>query len=340
MSSIPVFQVTGNFVWGKLSGKMSKTLIVMRVMIILEFTSMIIFGFVKEYYLILTLTIIVSFVNNPFFNLQDGIAAKVSEQEHTNYAKTRMCGSLAYLIGVVSAGFLADTFGYSFVFILGASSYVICLVLLFLLKATDEEEKVGEKISFKEVLKNRKFVVYMIFFLLTLGSYNTGESYMSKYLQSLGLGVDQWGYVFGLMMIFEIVIIFVVSKCAKTTYYRILLIVGVAALTIRMGLSALPLPLWALIAIAPLRGIGWGLFLATHLNIIKKMLNSSLATKAVAILGMVQGFMIGIMNFCAPLIYQNISYNILYLILFGMALIGILVLIPIDMKFLKNNQKV
>ncbi len=340
MGVIPLFQVLGNLFWGRISGGLKKTLVILRVMIFLELLSMIVFGFVTDFYWLLALTIIIAFINNPFFNLQDGIAIKISEEAKNKYAKTRMCGSFAYLIGVISGGYLADRFGFRFVFIVGAVSYILCLILLCFLARHPHEnhDEKKESISFSAVFKTKGFFLYAVFFLLMLGSYNVGESYMSAYLKSLGLQVDQWGMVYGLMMIFEIVTMIIVAKKFKESSFRGLLILGVGLLTLRLGLSALPLPLYVLVAIAPLRGIGWGLFLATNLNIIKKMLGTSLAVKAVSILGTAQGLMIGIMNYLAPLIYETFSYNILYLILFISACTGIVVLLFIKMDFLKSSS--
>ena len=98
-------------------------------------------------------------------------------------------------------------------------------------------------------------------------------------------------------------------------------------------------PKGLLIAIAPLRGIGWGLFLSTHLITVRKIVSNKLVVKAISILTIALAIVNGTFTLIGSSIYSKISLPTFYFLLSGIMLIGIIIMYLMKFRFTNERNK-
>lgn len=328
LSLIPLAGIFGSLIYGKLSGNSKRNVLIIRVLVLMQLIVMVSIGFIKNYIAVLIFTIIFAMHNNTFFSFQDGVAVKISNQENTIYANTRFFGSLGYLIGTFIGGKLIDLTNYGIVFLIAGLIYVVVELMFFFIYPEEDQVK-KEKITIKEIFKHREFILYLLFYVFALGTWNIGESYISLMFKNYGITTSQWGYIFSLEILVEMIVIFVLNHFIKRKVnYRIILFIAISLVFVRSFVLFLDINVWVKAFIsAILRGLSWGLFLSSHMENLKKMLPNRLITKAVLILAICCNLFAFAGDFAAPYIYQNTSFEIMYLILSIGQVLGIVILI-------------
>ncbi len=329
LSLIPLAAIFGSLIYGKLSGKAQRNLLIIRILVIAQLIPMMVIGFINNYIVILIFTIIFALHNNTFFSFQDGIGVKITNQENAKYANTRFFGSFGYLLGTFIGGKLIDVSNFGIVFLIAGIIFAIVELLLFFIKVDEETEIQKEKISLKQIFRHKEFIFYLIFYVFVLGSWNIGEAYISIMFKNDGVTTSEWGYIFALEIFVEMATIFIINRLIKKNMnYRLMLFVAICAMSSRSLILSLGINLWVKVFIsAILRGFSWGMFLSSHMENVKKILPSSLITKAVLVLAICSNLFAFLGDFIAPNIYQKYTFNTLYLILFIFQLLGGIILL-------------
>lgn len=334
---IPFCTLAGNFFWGYFSKGVSRNLFLLRIVLVLEWTGLMLFTFFgTDFVSLLIFTIFFSLFNSPYFTLEDGLSAAYTKRAEASYTSVRVMGSCGYLAALVAGSGLLWLFKENFriIFSISALLYVICFVLWFFIRPfqdVSEEEK--KKVQFREVLKNRVFLLYFVAYLLILGGSGVADSYLYARMSEAGIGASAYSLVFGSEVLLEILSMAAVLKFVREEQYLLVLKISVAFLFLRTFLMGFSFPLPVLIAIAPLRGIGWGCFLATHLIIVRKVVSSKLIVKAISLLGIALAVVNGIFTLCGTSIYSRISLPGFYFLLSCFMFIGIIILYSIRFRF-------
>jgi len=336
---IPFCALVGNFIWGYFSKSIQRNLFLVRLICALETLSIFCFiGFGTNFVTLLIFTILFGLFNSPYFTIQDGLGSSYSKKEDVDYGTLRIFGSGGYLGALVIGAILIFLFEKNYRLIFGISSclYILCLILWFFVKPFEEiKEEEKEKIKYKEVVKNKTFILYFFFYVLLIGCNNVADSYLFSRMNEVGLTDSQYSLVFASEVLLEIIVIFLVTKFIKEKYYPKILIISSMVLFLRTFIFGWNLPLIVLIISAPLRGIGWGAFLAVHIMIIRKIVGLKLVTKSISLLTISLSLMNGIMTICGTSIASIITFPLFYLLLSFLQLCGIFLLTRI--KFKKLN---
>ena len=336
LAIIPFLTILGNLIYGKFSSKLRKNLLLVKILACINSLVIIFYGLVSNYYLLIILTILFGLHNSSYFSLQDGVGVNLCEQEKKLYSQTRMFGSLGYCIALLFGSFLVLKINYTYLFLIaGIFFFLVNVVSLFIKLPKEEQEEIKvEKVSYKELFKNNKYLLYCLFYILVNGIWVIGESYLSTYFNYLGVTDSQFSLMCGVQVGIEIITIFIISKIKNSDKHlkTILLISCIVNFTryIVMGLNINSLII--LISSAVLRGIGWGGFLSSHLLIVKKIVGINLTTKAITFLAIIANAFGSLGNLVAPYIYTSLSLQALYLIFGIIQVAGTCVLVFINVE--------
>jgi PPP family 3-phenylpropionic acid transporter len=338
LSLIPFGAIIGNFIYGNLAKQMEKNVMIARIMVLINALVMVSFGFVKNFYLLIVLTLISSLHNNPYFSIQDGICVKICEEEHLLYSLIRIFGSIGYLMALILKGFIADLLPYRILFLLSGIGYLAIEFFYIGMKFPPNEQETN-KISFKSVLTNKTFIKYAIYYLLVIGAWNIGEAYCSTYFNALGVLDWQWSFMYATQVFVEIVTIVIFSKYfKKLSTSRYLLFVSSLGMMTRYLILSLPLPTLVLIICSvTLRGFSWGLLISQHMRVVEKILGEDLSIKGVSLLALGVNIILIIGDLLAPYIIEGLSIKFVYLFLGLMMGLGLIAFLFIKFDFLKKE---
>ena len=323
LALIPLSNLLGNLLYGKLSFNLKRNLRLASLLCFIQLIVMSFYGFLTNFGFLIVFTIIFSLHNSPSFSLTDGIGCKYNDLEHKKYAITRMFGSLGYLVSVFVGGILIDFIDYKYVFLIASLLFAFAGIIFFFMEPKEETVLEKKKISYKEVLLNKLFLIYLFSYILVLGAWNIGEAYISTYLKANGLGVKEWGYCYAGQIVFEVLIILIGQKIINENNKNKFLYLSYILMIIRSFVLFTPLNLITKILIElPLRGMAWGIFLSCHMDLVKRLLKVDLVTKGVTALVIVVNIFNTICEYIVPYIFKDLSY--LYLALAILHILGLL----------------
>ena len=332
LALIPLSNLLGNLLYGKLSFNLKRNLRLASLLCFIQLIVMSFYGFLTNFGFLIVFTIIFSLHNSPSFSLTDGIGCKYNDLEHKKYAITRMFGSLGYLVSVFVGGILIDFIDYKYVFLIASLLFAFAGIIFFFMEPKEETVLEKKKISYKEVLLNKLFLIYLFSYILVLGAWNIGEAYISTYLKANGLGVEEWVYCYAGQIVFEVLIILIGQKIINENNKNKFLYLSYILMIIRSFVLFTPLNLITKILIElPLRGIAWGIFLSCHMDLVKRLLKVDLVTKGVTALVIVVNIFNTICEYIVPYIFKDLSY--LYLAIAILQILGLLLVTRI--KFVK-----
>ncbi len=344
LAIIPFLTILGNAIYGKFSSKLRKNFLLVRILSVINAVVIILYGLVSNYYLLIALTILFGLHNSSYFSLQDGVGVSLCEREKKIYSRTRMFGSIGYCIALFSGSFLVLNIDYTSLFIIAGSFFFLVNIILIFIKiprVEEKEETKQEKVTYKELFRNKKYLKYCLFYLLVNGMWVIGESYLSTYFNSLGVSDSQFSLMYGIQVGVEIITIFIISKIKNLNNHlkTILLISSCVIFTryIFMGFTIDKSIIYIISAL--LRGIGWGGFLSSHLLLVKKIVGINLTTKSITFLAIISNALGSIGNLVSPYIYTSLSIQWLYLI-FGMVqIVGTIMLFFINIERKDGKEK-
>ena len=81
LALIPISTILGNFIYGKLSSRLYQNIKLLKFLGLMNALIIITFGFIKNYYVLLVLTILFGLNNSPYFSIQDGVGVSLCEKE-------------------------------------------------------------------------------------------------------------------------------------------------------------------------------------------------------------------------------------------------------------------
>lgn len=325
LALIPLSNLLGNLLYGKLSFNLKRNLRLASLLCFVQLIVMSFYGFLNNYVFLIIFTIVFALHNSPSFSITDGIGCSYNDKEHKKYAITRMFGSIGYLVSVFVGGILIDYIDYKYVFLIASLLFGFTSIIFFFMEPyEDKTSSEKNKISYKEVLSNKMFLMYLFSYVLVLGAWNIGEAYISTYLKSNGLGVKEWGYCYAGQIVFEVLIILIGQKIINENNKNKYLYFSFILMIIRSFILFTPLPLMIKIFIElPLRGIAWGLFLSCHMDLVKRLLKVDLVTKGVTALVIVVNIFNTICEYLVPYIFKDLSY--LYLVAACLQIVGLII---------------
>ena len=324
---LPLITIIANFFFSFVKIKHRYDRLVLTIMLLLEGLLIFVYGFNLTYLLFVIITVFLGFMNAPYYSLLDAYTTNsyISSEE---YPRVRIMGSIAYIFGGAFGGILIDKIGYFYVFLIAFISYILSYLFLVSLKKVEvkEDNNQNNKTDYKEVF-NRGFIIYILFYVLILGSNNVFDSYFNVFLDNLHYDVTTIGIINSLVIISETIMMFIMIRVLKhkINLKKFLLFCGIT-LFVKDLLFAFPLPNILLIVIALLRGVGWGGILAVNIVCLTKLVKQNNIAFALLSISTVMGIFRGVANYIVGDIYLKVGFSPIFFTVAMLQLVGILLL--------------
>lgn len=296
--------------------------------------------FVNEFYLLSILTLVMAIFGSCHYGLMDSLCAVYCDTKNINYSSIRVYGSSAYIIATAFGGYICEYLSYKTSFILAAVLFMISAILYELLSPIDIEFKdEKEKPRYIDLLKNKKFVFFIIFYCLIMGTTSSSDSFFSVYLESRGVTKEMYGLVYSYFVLFEVVLLIILNKIDRKLSYNKLLLVSSICLFTRMFINYLYLPVPVILALSALRGIGYAIILHVSFKYIVRIVGEKWATFGIMLCTLVQQIYVVIFNNVNGILIETYSYKVFYLIASAIAFIAIVIAV-IRLYIYKDLEKI
>lgn len=314
----PFVVIICNPIWSLISGNVNTNRKIMRIITIIEGLLIAFISQSTGMIILSVFIVLLSLFDSPFYSFLDGYTCAYALENQEKYSDIRVFGSLAYVFGNIFGGYFIEYLGFDITFIISGSFLILTSFIFMLikpLKINKNEEKEEEKGSIKEVVLNKKFCLYVLFYLgvVTLSSF--GDEFLSLYLTNKGITSKEYGLIASVIIVAEVISMFVYSKIGKKIKDKYAYLLIAVVYLLRSLVIALDLPLFIVIPFTCLRGIAWGLVLSVHVNYLRKIVGINNLTKSIFVLALaVSLFQIIGLNISGNII-ENFGYNTLYMII-------------------------
>lgn len=262
---------------------------------------------------VIAIIVAISIITSSNYGLLDSLLGLICERNGKTFGSVRIYGAVSYLIGSLCAGLLTKAAGYEVMFSLAAAVYVAVSVTFIFIKAPLPEGEQARTANVGSVLCDKRFMAYVLFYVLFIGCMQVCDDFYSLYLVSKGNPDYYYSYVMLGFVAVEIITMFLMNKFAKPELKYLFIACGVlCARTIIQSIPALPT--WVLIASQLSRGIIWGITLYVSTPYIIKLLGFERSTTGIVLCTFFLSVFTCIFKLCGGYIISAIGYPYFYMI--------------------------
>lgn len=177
---------------------------------------------------------IMYFFQGPVMGLADAMVLESGD----NFAKIRLWGSLGYAVSVFIGGKIGQSFGLDKIFVMYALAFVIGAVIVMTVRPVGRPKPVateGDKVSFAELLKDKKAVQLIICGIFIFGSNVANNTYFGFLFTDGGGTVAGVGVIFLLMVGSEAPFMAIAPKLASKLTQKKLIAGAMIISALRFG---------------------------------------------------------------------------------------------------------
>lgn len=236
---------------------------------------------------IMILTGMLALFMAPFYTFLDGHAVSFCKENNKQYSNVRIMGSIAYIFGSAIGGFMIDALGFSNVFMIASIFFILAGILITFIKpVSSKPEEENRERNIKNILTNKWFFLYVIFYLFTVSTNVLGDGFVSLlFCNEKGLSTASYGWIGAGIIVTEVVTLLVLGLFFRNKKELYLLAFSGGAYFLRsiiLSFTGLPIPI--LIAASTLRGVAWGTMLFVHMKYLMKLVGIENVTSAALVL--------------------------------------------------------
>lgn len=338
---LPLVGMIANIIFSISAKNINFNRIFMIIMTLIEGILIIILMQVTDLPIIILMVFFLAVIGQPFYSLFDGYTAVYSAQSNDNYSKIRLYGSLGYAVGALISGYVTRHLGYHYAFYSAAGFFIILSVILYFIKPLDLKEELRLKPNAKELLKNKKYVKFAIFYVISLSSLFLGGAFLGTYFDFKGLGSDVLGIVTFVGVIMEIIVLTIYAKWGHKFKTSWIMLSIVATNFIIFFTYSFNVSKYVIMSVALIRAIGMGGLLYIGVEYIKANVKSKNTTLAITLYTSLRFLVYSLLVFGSGYFIVDFGYYSFYLMV---SLLSLTALFFIDYKpsydIIKSEEKI
>ncbi|CAH0532401.1 putative 3-phenylpropionic acid transporter [Vibrio stylophorae] len=220
-------------------------------------------------WVLFALTIVANLAFGPITALSDTLANYYSKLKVLDYGRTRLVGSIAFIIGTITVGFFSEHFGSAVIPVVAALGMVAALFFSqFNLNPmpVSQQENSAVHMPLRKLLGIPTVLTFLCVTALVQGSHAGYYNFSVIYWQSLGYSKSLTGMIFSLGVVVEIAVFAMGSRIFERISLMAMFRLAVVGAILRWSLMAMADFLPALIIAQALHGVT---FAVCHLAAIR-----------------------------------------------------------------------
>jgi PPP family 3-phenylpropionic acid transporter len=220
-------------------------------------------------------TIVLNLCFGPIMPISDALANYYTNLKMLDYGRSRLWGSVAFIVGSLVVGWIVSHWGESWILytaVIGMGvTYLLSLRLPHSPPST-QVEKVRPRAKLTEMLSEWPVIKFLLLISFIQGSHAAYYGFSSVYWQSVGYAEDIIGYLWSLGVIAEIGIFALSQRFFKGWSIRSMFMLSAIAVAVRWGLTAMTYQLAVLVVVQLLHSLT---FAVAHLAAIRYIQQAS-----------------------------------------------------------------
>lgn len=302
---------------------------------------------VDGYWAIMVVTILYSISIAAIMPILDGLAMQGATIYKFDYGRTRLWGSLGFMVAAILCGIIVENLGldalvywllFAAVFMLVCGSFLPVLpeVTLEDAPSNDIKKPKFDMAGATNLIKNPVFITILVTISFILSSHAVYYGFSTIHWHKIGYSSDIIGFLWAVGVVAEVIFFAFSNKIMANFGPRRLLILGAIAAIIRWGVIAYDPPIYVLFAAQTLHAFTFAATYLGSLHLINKSVPSHLISTAMAISASLNaGIFMSIAMFLGGLLYNDYA-NWAYLFAALLGVIGLVM--ALGLKYIWNGD--
>lgn len=287
--------------------------------------SALLFPLSNSFWTLFFLIILINLFQAPLIPFTDTLILQVLEKKRTPYGSIRLWGSLGFAAAVLIMGKMTDWLTLEVIFYATALSMLLMIVSVLPLPKVTGRQTPSVFAGVGDLLKKRRFLLFLLSAFFTFGPINANNYYFNLYFQEIGGSITGMGLVFFLSAASEIPFLRVGGTIIRRIGLEGTLLLAASVSLLRWLLFLFIHDPLIITFLFFFQGISVGLYLASaplYVNEItpKKIRASGLTLYA----AFGNGLGTVVTNLAAGWILDHFSSMMIYTLLAGMTLLGLI----------------
>ncbi|CAM3857499.1 putative 3-phenylpropionic acid transporter [Vibrio aerogenes CECT 7868] len=272
-------------------------------------------------------TVALNLFFGPIIPVSDALANHYTTLNMLDYGRTRLWGSVAFIVGSSIVGWVVTHWGENWILYCALIGMLVTILLSLRLPGpppvTQHQPKPGSRVRLAGILKEWPVIKFLFLIACIQGSHAAYYSFSSVYWKSVGYSESVVGYLWSLGVIAEICVFAFSQRFFKSWSVHAMFLLSAVAVIIRWGLMAMTYQIAVLVVIQLFHSLT---FAVAHLAAIRYIQQSGSADRMIALQALYNaiplGAVIAVMTTMSGWGYERWgSYVFL-----GMAVMGVIAL--------------
>lgn len=324
-------------IWGYITDKYSNKNSILIITMLCSSLIINTFVFIKGFPMAISAMILLVIFQSPIGSILDAYTYEIIEEyKLLQFGRIRLMGSLGYAIFALLIGILIKATN------INSSFYVYFITLLlgvFVIRSIKFKGKSQNKMlnlnDLKEILKNKKFGIFLVSICIVSITLGANSSYISVLIEKTGGNVSNLGMLWFMVAMSELPAFFYGGKLLKKYGELNIFIFAILIYTIRFFLNAVCISYKQIIIIQLLQGISFPLYVMSTLQYLNKIVPSKMRTSSITLYAAFGGGLGGFIgNIMGGKLLDIVTVFILFKVL-SMIMIAALLVVLI----LKNMER-
>ena len=337
LSITPLVSIFTNPIYTKICKNVKTTKNVLGIITILEALIIFTISFSKNFYLISALVFLLALFGTSHYGLMDSLMSIFASKNNESFSRIRIFGSIAYVIGTTIGGYVVNFGGFTLCFGIATILFILSGFLYFYIKPMKEDATKIATPRYKDLLKNKEYMLFALFYIVFIGMMNSSDHFFSVYLESRGITSSEYGMIYSYYVFLECIVLFILGRCKKKLNNDLLLLLAAIFMLLRQIVNYMNAPIIFVILASGFRGISWAIILHIAYRYVVDILGDVLGTIGIMTMTLFQSLLIFILNNVdGNLIEKYQSYKPFYMLMIVLAVIALIIQI---IRFIINNKK-
>lgn len=287
-----------------------------------------------NFWLMALATILFNVCCGPAIPLSDGMANYYSKLKMLDYGRTRLWGSIAFIIGSTVAGYLVSLYGTDMIVHTALAGTAVALLLAMRTPSpapVSSSQEDLERPKLMSLLKDKEVLRFIILLSLLHGSHAAYYSFSTIYWKGAGHAESIIGYLWSLGVIAEITVFATSQRLFSGLSLRTIFLIASFGVIIRWGLTASTTELWVLAFVQVLHGVTFAAAHIAAIRYIQRAKENEMVPLQALYNAIPMGAFTALMTALTGWGYELYGANVFW----GMALMGVLALF---VKIEKKND--
>jgi len=287
---------------------------------LLSFIALLVFSsllYLKGYFWLATLTLVANFIMAPMMPLGDIVGSRLVKQIQIDYGRVRLWGSVSFIIGSTTVGWLVVNFGLQ-------SILLLIIMMLFVMWAlsmanlnpqlVDKNDKDPVKKSLLwQLLKKPEVLLFLLIVGMIQGSHGAYYAFSTIYWDSIGISGSVIAWLWAVGVIAEIILLrFNRILFSRWSIKQMLLLALVGAI-LRWGLLSVVDNIYWLGGIQTLHGLTFAVAHLAAIRYISQQKSSQLVAYQSLYSGVALGLLMALFTYISGLSYDLLQGDLFLL---------------------------